>query len=222
MRQVAALALIGAVDAFEPERGSSFGAYATPTIRGALRRYFRDSTWLVRPPRGLQELRLRVVTAGDDLTQRLGRQPSRADVAAHLRIPVDDVARAELAQRNRTPASLDQPLTGRRARSRGADGPGGGTLADLLPDPGSELDDVEWRVALHQCLDRLPPRERELVRLRFVEGLSQQRIAQRMKISQMQVSRNLAAVLARLRGLLEAGADALGEPHGAAAEPLAG
>lgn len=186
--QVAHVALVHAVDRFDPERGCAFTAYATATIRGEIQRHFRDATWLVRPPRGAQEGRLRLVERGATLTQELGREPSRAELATALGLSVADIRSAELAHANRLPTSLDQPV-----------GDGSSRIADRIPDPENPLDDIEWSIALRQALALLGRRDRMLLELRFVQVLSQQAIAHRLGVSQMHVSRRLRAILTQLR-----------------------
>ena len=185
--QVASLALVGAVDRFDPDRGVEFSTFATRTILGELKRHFRDKGWFVRAPRRVQELYLNVKDAASSLDQELGRSPTIPEIAARVGAGEDDVIEALEAGRGYRAGSLD------------AVGPDGDTLADRVgrPDPG--FSEAEDRTLLAPALARLPRRERAIVEWRFVDGLTQLEIAERLGISQMHVSRLLAKVLAQLR-----------------------
>ncbi|WP_353353622.1 sigma-70 family RNA polymerase sigma factor [Intrasporangium sp. DVR] len=197
LEQVAFLALLKAVHRFDLEQETEFGAYATPTITGELRRHFRDHGWLVRPPRELQERRQLVAAAQGRLTQRLGREPSEAELAEDLGLRVDQVREALVAAENLRPASLDVtaddagPTTDRPRRHT--------ARRDTHEPP---ADDV---IVVRLAISRLPARERAMVALRFDTGLSQAEIAEAMGLSPMQVSRTLRRVLGLLRDELESG-----------------
>lgn len=185
--QVACLALLKAVHGFDTTRGPRFTSYAVPTIRGELRRYFRDHSSAVRPPRELQELRLAIAVARGDITQRLGREATVLDMSKAVGASPEMIRRAQLAAANHNPASLDaQP--GSTA-----------SLADRLANPVDEVDRLEWRVTLQDAVDELDGRSRDILRMRFVEDLTQVQIADRLGVSQMHVSRLLSRILARLR-----------------------
>lgn len=185
--QVACLALLKAVHGFDTTRGRPFIGYAVPTIRGELRRYFRDQSSPVRPPRELQELRLAIAVARGEITQRLGREASVHDISRALGASPDMVRRAQLAASNQHPHSLDTTPTATTP------------LAERLATPVDEMDRLEWRVTLQGAVSGLDPRSREILRMRFVEDLTQSQIAERLSVSQMHVSRLLTRILDRLR-----------------------
>jgi RNA polymerase sigma-B factor len=162
-----------------------------PTIRGELRRYFRDQSSAVRPPRELQELRLAIAVARGDITQRLGREATVYDMSRVVGASPDMVRRAQLAAANHNPASLDAQ-TGSSS-----------SLADRLACSVDEVDRLEWRVTLQDAVDELDARSRDILRMRFVEDRTQVQIAQRLGVSQMHVSRLLGRILARLRERIE-------------------
>lgn len=195
LNQVALVGLWKAARRFDPERGVEFTSYAAETITGELKRHFRDHAWAVRPPRGLQELSLRATAAADDLGHRLGRSPTVAELAADVGCEPERVAEAMEAWRGYRSTSLDAPAPGEE-----------GGRAERLgrSDPG--LDEVEHRHVLTPLLARLPAREREVLRLRFVEGLTQRHIAEHVGVSQVHVSRLLVRSLAKLRALAQADA----------------
>lgn len=192
LEQVALLALVRAVERFDPTRGFSFATFAGRTIEGELKHHFRDRTWGVRVPRSLKDLRVAVRSASDELTASLGRTPRIGEVAAHLGVPADDVVEALGADSARTPQSLDAP-------SPHEDGDDGGPSP--LPDPSAEtgFGFVEDRDQLDDLLVGLQPRERRIVHMRFVQQLTQQQIADEIGVSQMQVSRLLRRALETLR-----------------------
>jgi len=179
LRQVAFLALVKAVDRFDPERGVAFSTFAGRTIEGEIKRHFRDHTWTVRVPRSAKELHLQLRKATDELTQRLGRSPNATQLAEHLGITVDEVVEGIAAGSAYTTQSLDAPL--------GADGEGPRQLGESDRGFGHVVD-LEM---IGRMLDQLPEREREIIRLRFYDDLSQSEIAERVGISQMHVSRLL-------------------------------
>jgi RNA polymerase sigma-B factor len=188
--QVALMALTRAIDRYEPERGVALSTFATVTIVGELKRHFRDRGWAVRPPRRVHELYLRVQPAVDDLSQQLKRSPTISEIAARLRVPVEDVVEAMEAGGRRTTSSLD---------ARSDDGPGPSTLASGLQASGDGFADIELHVTIRPLLQRLSARERRILYLRFFMGLSQSEIASEIGISQMHVSRLLNRSLDNLR-----------------------
>jgi RNA polymerase sigma-B factor len=187
--QVARIGLMKAADRWDPARGIAFSSFAVPTMMGELRRYLRDSTWTVRPPRDLQELYLAVGRVRAELWQELGREPSPGDVAACLGRSAEDVLDALQAGGAHTPKSLDAPLH---------DDEAGHVGHDVLVDPGANLSHSEDAVVLDQLSTVLSARDREVLRLRFVEDLLQREIAERVGCSQMQVSRILKEAVRRL------------------------
>ncbi|GAA5020588.1 SigB/SigF/SigG family RNA polymerase sigma factor [Terrabacter aeriphilus] len=189
LEQVAFLALLKAIQRFDLAQTTEFGAYATPTITGEIRRHFRDHGWLVRPPRGLQERRQLVTDARNLLEQTLGHEPDCADIAAALDLTPEQVREAQVASSNLRPASLDATTEGGRPVLDLVDAHG-----DREGDP--QLDDD---IVVRTALGRLPARERRIVELRFTHDMTQAEIADTMGLSAMQVSRLLRRVLAELR-----------------------
>jgi RNA polymerase sigma-B factor len=188
--QVANMALVMAVQRYQPDHGVSFAAFAVPTITGELRRYFRDRGWDVRPPRRIQELRGHVQSASQDLAQELGRAPTTVEVAARLNVDVREVLETLTATEGYHSLSLDSPAP---------DGAGTATLADVVGGPDSTLDYVIDIEAVRPLLARLSKRDRHIVALRFFRGCTQQEIADEIGVTQMQVSRLLTQALTRLR-----------------------
>jgi RNA polymerase sigma-B factor len=193
--QTASLGLIKAVDRFDPARGRGFVAFAVPTIAGELKRYFRDQTWDVHVPRNLQELRLAVIRATEQLAQQLGHLPSPEEVAAALQRPVAEVREGIRAAGAYSTASLDV------AAHDGPDG-GGPLLGDLLGSEDDALALAELRLAAAPAVAALPERDRRILHLRFFAELTQEQIAEQIGISQMHVSRLLSRTLAALRETL--------------------
>ena len=189
--QVASLGLVKAIERFDPDRGIAISSFAVPTILGELKRYFRDRTWTVRPPRDLQERALLVNKAISKLTAEHGRSPVPAVVAEHLGLSEEDVVEALVANRSYGADSLDAPVATRDEE--------GATLGERLGDADAELDRAEARVTIRSLLAILKPRDREVVRLRFEEDLTQEQIAQRVGVSQMQISRIIRGSVDRLR-----------------------
>lgn len=188
--QIATVGLIHAVDRYDPSQGTDFLAFAVPTISGELRHHFRDNSWSVRVPRRLKELNATISAAREELTVRLSRAPKPSEIASHLGVPIEDVYEGLRAGQGRYGASLDNLLENSAHTRFGA--------------PDANLGQAELREALRPMLDSLPERERKIVALRFGSGMSQSDIARRVGVSQMQVSRLLAATLKKLRtGLAE-------------------
>jgi RNA polymerase sigma-B factor len=190
--QVAYTALTRATRDFDPSRLHDFLSYAVPTIRGELKRHFRDHGWTVRPPRRIQETQARITTAEGQLVQRLGRSPQPSEMADHLGIEVDEVIEAISADGCFAPASLDRPVAG-------LDGGGLSTLGDLIGEEDRSQPAAEARVALAPVVRLLKKRDRRILYLRFFEDRSQQEIAEEIGVSQMQVSRLLTRIMRDLR-----------------------
>ncbi|MFN8035456.1 MAG: SigB/SigF/SigG family RNA polymerase sigma factor [Acidimicrobiia bacterium] len=190
LEQVALLGLVKAIERFDPERGLSFSAFATPTVLGELKRHFRDHTWSVRVPRALQEAALDVNTAIAELSQSLGHSPTVADVARHTGRSEESVLEAMEANRAYHATSLDVAA---------GDDDGPPPLVDQFGRRDDRLADFEDRVTIEALLAVLPEREQRILRLRFFGGLTQSEIAVRLGISQMHVSRLIARALDRLR-----------------------
>ncbi|MFE4514192.1 RNA polymerase sigma factor SigF [Kitasatospora sp. NPDC056783] len=195
--QVGTIGLIKAIDRFDPERGVEFPTFAMPTVVGEIKRFFRDTSWSVRVPRRLQELRLALTKAGDELSQRLDRSPTVAELAACLGVSEEDVVEGLAVGNAYTASSLDSS-TG----EEDSDGP----LADRLGYEDLALEGVEYRESLKPLLAKLPPRERRIIMLRFFGNLTQSQIGEEIGISQMHVSRLLTRTLTQLReGLINEG-----------------
>jgi RNA polymerase sigma-B factor len=192
--QVACFGLIKAVDRFDADRGVAFSSYAVPTIMGEIKRHFRDRTWAVRVPRDLQELALRVDRVVGELTREIGRAPTVEEVARAIDAEPEDVLEAMQASSAYRATSLETPRAG-------GDGEPGDTLGDTVGVTDDGFAMAEQRALLDALLRSLTPREREVVRLRFEEDLTQAAIGERIGVSQMQVSRVLRHALARLRTL---------------------
>jgi RNA polymerase sigma-B factor len=189
--QVGHLGLLKAINNFDPQYGDSLGAYAAPTISGELKRHFRDRRWQMRVSRHDQELLLEMRTAEETLTQQLGRTPDAGELAAHLGVSEDDVLQARQAHQAFTAYSLDAPMS---------DDADASVLADLLGEDDPAVAHALDIDAVQTHLDELPEREQRILMLRFYGNLTQDQIAQRLGISQMQVSRLLAHALTYLRG----------------------
>jgi RNA polymerase sigma-B factor len=187
--QVGTVGLIKAIDRFDPERGRDLAAFAAPTILGEIRRHFRDRAWAVHVPRPLQEAHAAVTGAVDELTARLGRSPSVAEIAAETGLDEETVLDAAAAGAAYRPASLSAPRAGADDE---ADAPEPGA-----PDAGYAA--ADGRADLSRGMRALPARERVILHLRFREDLTQSEIAARVGISQMHVSRLIQRALARMR-----------------------
>jgi RNA polymerase sigma-B factor len=190
--QVACVGLIKAIDRFDLEREIAFSTFAVPTILGEIKRYFRDRTWSVRVPRDLQELSLKVDRAITDLTLALQRAPTVGEIAATVAAQEAEVLEALHAAGAYRAVSLDAP------RGNGDDDPDD-TLGDTLSADDNRFERAEDRATLARLVRRVTPREREILRLRFVEDLTQAQIGERIGLSQMQVSRIIRQALARLQ-----------------------
>lgn len=191
--QVACLGLVKAVRAFDATLGPDFLSFAVPTVRGELRRYFRDAGWVVRPPRSVQEAQAEVVGAEAELVQRLGRHPVSDEIATHLGIPESLVRECRDAAGCFHPVSLDAPHPVEETSPTSTLG---------APDPA--FASAEARVALQPLLAALDERERTMLQMRFFEHRTQAEIGAVVGLSQEQVSRALAGLLARLRRALDA------------------
>jgi RNA polymerase sigma-B factor len=186
------MALLKAARNFDPSHGVEFLSYAVVTMKGEVKRQFRDYGWMVRPPRPIQKLQGDVSRADSELTHRLGRSPKVAEVAEYLGVAEDDVVEALSADGCFTPTSLDTPV--------GADGTG--VLGEMIPGEDSAMSEAEARIMLAPAVRALPERDREVLYLRFFKQQTQVQIAEEIGVTQMQVSRILSRVLAQLRGQL--------------------
>jgi RNA polymerase sigma-B factor len=188
--QVASIGLLKAIDRFDPERGVPFPGFATPTITGELKRHFRDHSWAVRVPRGLQELALRVNRINGQLERELGRPPTTAELAARAEAPIEDVLDAWQALRAQRGVPLDAPPID-------GDEPNPRAKPMIAREDGFRR--VEDVVVLERLLTELDQRDREILRLRYWDDLTQAAIAERIGLSQMQVSRLIRRVIAQLQ-----------------------
>jgi RNA polymerase sigma-B factor len=192
--QIAMLGTLKAVERFDPDRGIPFSSFASRTVNGEIKRYFRDRTWAVRPPRSAQERHLDLRRATTALSARQGRPPSVAELAEELDLSEDEVLEAMEAGAAYRATSLD-------ARRPGDED--GSPLAERLPGGDVPSRPVELRMLVGQLLRTLPAREAEILRLRFYEELTQSEIAERLGISQMHVSRLIRRCLLELRETLD-------------------
>ncbi|HNK38791.1 MAG TPA: sigma-70 family RNA polymerase sigma factor, partial [Microthrixaceae bacterium] len=186
LRQVALLGLVKAIDRFDPTRGVAFSTFAGRTIDGELKRHFRDQTWALRVPRSVKDLHVSVRRASEALEQQLSRSPTVRELADHLDVSVDEVIGALGATAARRAGSLDD-----------LDPQGATTTPRTVSSPAEDL--LEDRDEVGRLLSTLGPREREIIRLRFYEHLSQEQIAERVGLSQMHVSRLLRRSFEQMR-----------------------
>jgi len=193
--QVANLGLINAVDRFDPARGIPFTAFASPTILGELKRHFRDRVWTVRVPRSLHDRMAEVDKATTELTKQLQRSPSIGEIAERLGLEQTDVLEVLEANHNRRPLSLDRPAGGEDNDET--------SPAEWVGEEDEHYELVEGRVALDAALPSLDERERAVLRMRFVDDMTQSQIAEQIGHSQMHVSRILRRALARIRAQIE-------------------
>lgn len=189
--QVARLGLIKTVDRYDPSKGH-FLAFAIPTIRGEVRRYFRDATWTVRVPRRVQETQLHLRDAVDTLSQRLSRTPTSAELAEELDIDVGELSTSQSASSAYQPMSLDAPLAATDARHTD-------TLGDMQGAEDPHYGQVEDLMAVRDALEELDPRRRAIVGMVFFDCLTQREVARRFNVSQVQISRLLSDALERIR-----------------------
>ncbi|MGI5146278.1 SigB/SigF/SigG family RNA polymerase sigma factor [Plantactinospora sp. CA-294935] len=189
LAQVAAVALVNAVDGYDPDRRTAFVSYAVPTILGALKRHFRDTTWGMRVPRAMQELTGEVRTASGELSQQRGRTPTPAELADHLHITVDQLRAALGAEQVYRLTSLNAPSAVET----------GDEPIDLLGGVDPHYARVDDRLTLRLLLATVPVRERRILAMRFYDNMTQTQIAAEIGVSQMQVSRLLNRTLTRLR-----------------------
>jgi len=190
LMQVATIGLIKSVDRFDLDRGVEFTTYATPTIVGEIKRHFRDKGWTIRVPRRLQELKLSLGKATSELSQRNGRSPTVAELAAFLGVTEEEILEGLESANAYSAVSLDAP------DGSDDDSP---AVADTLGSVDEAMEGVEYRESLKPLLEQLPPREKKILLLRFFGNMTQSQIATEIGISQMHVSRLLARTLAGLR-----------------------
>ncbi len=193
--QVGVIGLINAIDRFDPDRGTKFSTYATPTIVGEIRRHFRDKAWSLKVPRRLQELNLAANKASEDLSQRLGHPPTIQEIAKEVGASEEETLEAiELGNAYDT-VSLDSKLA-HESESAPL------TLAEFVGDLDGTLQGIETYGDLKQAMESLEPREKAIIYYRFFKDMSQTEVAKRLNISQMHVSRLQQKALRRLKELL--------------------
>ena len=188
--QVGTIGLIKSVDRFDPSRGVEFSTYATPTILGEIKRYFRDKGWAIRVPRRLQELRMSLGSATAEMSQDLGRAPTPRELADRLGLEVEEVMEGLESSNAYSTLSLDA--------SDDSDG-AGPSMLDQLGEDDEALAHVEIRESVRPLIEGLPSRERRILVLRFFRGMTQSQIAEEIGVSQMHVSRLLSRTLDQLR-----------------------
>ena len=202
--QVGTIGLLKSIDRFDLERGVEFSTYATPTIIGEIKRYFRDKGWAIRVPRRLQELRMQIGATSAELTQSLGRSPTPRELAEQIGCSVEDVLEGIESSNAYSTLSLD---------ASDGDDDGAGTMLDAIGVDDEDLEHVEIRESIKPLLDRLGAREKRILLLRFFKNMTQSQIAEEIGVSQMHVSRLLSRTLEQLRTSLEE------EPSADRAEP---
>jgi RNA polymerase sigma-B factor len=193
--QVGTIGLIKAIDRFDLDRGVEFSTYATPTIIGEIKRYFRDKGWAIRVPRRLQELRMQIGATTSDLTQTLGRSPTPRELAEAIGCSVEEIVEGIASGNAYSTLSLDASDDG------GEDG--GISMLDMMGLDDEELEQIEIRESIKPLLEALPPREKRILLLRFFKNKTQSEIAAEIGVSQMHVSRLLSRTLEQLRGSLQ-------------------
>lgn len=189
--QIASLGLVHAIDRYDPDRGTTFSTFAVPTILGELRRHFRDRTWAIHMPRGLQETILEVEKAMEELPTKLGRAATVADVAERVGVSEEKVLEAFSASQTRYSRSFDD--------SPQTDDGEATSLSERIGDLDGRFETIEDGVEVLEAIESLSARDREVLRLRFVEDLTQREIAAKVGVSQMQISRILRATIDTLR-----------------------
>ncbi|MEI2713729.1 MAG: RNA polymerase sigma factor SigF [Nocardioides sp.] len=188
--QVGTIGLIKSVDRFDTERGVEFSTYATPTIIGEIKRYFRDKGWAIRVPRRLQELRMQITSASAELTQSLGRSPTAGELAEQIGCTIEEIVEGMESSNAYSTLSLDA-TTEHDDHST--------PMLDAIGVEDVNLEHVEVRESIKPLLDQLEPREKKILMLRFFKNMTQSQIAAEIGVSQMHVSRLLTRTLTRLR-----------------------
>lgn len=193
--QVGYLGLLKAIDRFDPSRGLEFTTFATPTIMGEIKRHFRDKGWSVRVPRRLQELSAKVNQATDTLTSQLQRSPTIAEIADYLDATVDEVLEAMESSSAYSSVSLEAPS--------GADDDDTPSVIDRYATEDSDLAFTDDRIIIGEALASFSPRERDVIEMRFLKGMTQIEIAEKLGISQVQVSRLLRRTLKKIQDKID-------------------
>ena len=193
--QVGYLGLLKAIDRFDPSRGLEFTTFATPTIMGEIKRHFRDKGWSVRVPRRLQELSAKVNQATDTLTSQLQRSPTIAEIADYLDATVDEVLEAMESSSAYSSVPLEAPS--------GADDDDTPSVIDRYATEDSDLAFTDDRIIIEEALASFSPRERDVIEMRFLKGMTQIEIAEKLGISQVQVSRLLRRTLKKIQDKID-------------------
>ncbi|MDO9494276.1 MAG: RNA polymerase sigma factor SigF [Nocardioides sp.] len=192
--QVGTIGLIKSIDRFDTDRGVEFSTYATPTIIGEIKRYFRDKGWAIRVPRRLQELRMQIGAASAELTQSLGRSPTPRELAETIGCTVEEIVEGIESSNAYSTLSLD-------AKDDSDDS--AASMLDAIGVDDEGLEHVEIRESIKPLLDKLDAREKKILLLRFFKNMTQSQIAEEIGVSQMHVSRLLTRTLDQLRASLE-------------------
>jgi RNA polymerase sigma-B factor len=192
--QVGTIGLIKSIDRFDSDRGVEFSTYATPTIIGEIKRYFRDKGWAIRVPRRLQELRMQIGSASAELTQSLGRSPTPRELAETIGCTVEEIVEGIESSNAYSTLSLDATDDSDDSSA---------SMLDAIGMDDEGLEHVEIRESIKPLLDRLEPREKKILLLRFFKNMTQSQIAEEIGVSQMHVSRLLNRTLEQLRTSLE-------------------
>ncbi len=193
--QVGTIGLIKAIDRFEPDRGLEFTTYATPTIMGEIKRHFRDKGWSVRVPRRLQELSAKVNQAQEQLTNELQRSPSIEEIAQRVDATVEEVLEAIESSSAYTSVPLEA--------GGNSDDDEAPSILDRYADLDQDLVASDDRMVLEDAISDFSPREQEVIRMRFMEGMTQVEIAEKLEVSQVQVSRLLRRTLRRIQDKID-------------------
>jgi RNA polymerase sigma-B factor len=201
--QVASVGLVKAIDRFDPERTTAFSSYAVPTMVGELKRYFRDYGWAVHVPRGMQERTVAVQATVSRLAKEQGRSPSAEEIAAELDLAEEEVVEALEAALAYDALSLDAPRPG-------GEEPDDSRFGDTIGEEDERFELIELGATIAPALRDLPPRERRILKMRFVDDMTQSQIAAEVGVSQMHVSRLIR------RSLAQVAAEAEGSPYAAA------
>jgi RNA polymerase sigma-B factor len=194
--QVASLGLVKAIDRYDLARGTAFSSFAVPTILGELKRYFRDLGWAVHVPRGAQERAVKVEDAHQQLSARSNRAPTVAQLAEYLEMSIEDVLDALETARAHHASSLDAPYDDGEGES--------GTMVESFGDLDPSLLSADERLTIGAAARQLPAREREVLALRYVHDMTQTQIAERIGVSQMQISRILRRAISQLTEISQA------------------
>lgn len=195
--QVGNIGLIKAIDRFDPDRGLEFTTFATPTILGEIKRHFRDKGWAVRVPRRLQELSAKVTKATEELTTELQRSPKVPEIAEYLGVSVDEVLEAMESSSAYSAVSLEAPT-----QTVDEEGP---SVLERYENEDKLLATSDDRLLINAAIEDFSDKEKEIIKMRFIDGLTQVEIAEKLEVSQVQVSRFLRRTLKKMRDKIESG-----------------